>query len=89
MRSCRNHLSERDVDRYVRRVEHLVGQLASGADLPQLDYLLEEEARELRAWQRGDERPYPVRSMPGLFDEKAREFAQRDAVRDGRGAVLT
>ncbi|MGJ3523081.1 amino acid adenylation domain-containing protein [Nitratidesulfovibrio sp. D1] len=89
VRSCRNHLSERDVDRYVRRVEHLVGQLASGADLPQLGYLLEEEARELRAWQRGDERPYPVRSMPGLFDEKAREFAQRDAVRDGRGAVLT
>ncbi|BFR47067.1 non-ribosomal peptide synthetase [Nitratidesulfovibrio sp. HK-II] len=89
VRSCRNHFSERDVDRYVRRVEYLVRQLASGADLPQLDYLLEEEAGELRAWQRGDERHYPVRSMPGLFDEKAEAFAGRDAVRDEHGAVLS
>lgn len=89
VRSCRNHFSERDVDRYVRRMEHVARQLASGDDLSQIAYLLDEEEQELRAWQCGDERPYPVRSMPCLFDEKAHDFADREAVRDEHGACLT
>jgi len=89
VRSSRNHLSDQDVDRYVQRIEHLTHQLANGADLPQLDYLLDEEKRELEGWEKGEVRHYPVASMPALFDEKAEIFAQREAVRDESGAVLT
>ncbi|WP_325643383.1 non-ribosomal peptide synthetase, partial [Humidesulfovibrio sp.] len=89
VRNSRNHLSDRDVDRYVRRLEHLTHQLASGAELPQLDYLLDEERRELESWEAGEVRPYPVASLPALFDEKAGAFAGREAVRDEHGASLT
>lgn len=89
VRNSRNHLSDRDVDRYVRRLEHLTRQLASGVELPQLDYLLDEEKRELASWETGEVRPYPVASMPALFDEAAESFAERVAVRDESGAALS
>ena len=89
VRNSRNHLSDRDVDRYVRRIAHLTHQLAGGADLPQLDYLLDEEKRELENWEKGEVLPYPVASIPALFDEKAGIFSRREAVRDESGAMLT
>jgi amino acid adenylation domain-containing protein len=88
VRSSRNHLSEQDADRYVRRIEHLTHQLAAGVELPQLDYLLDEEKREMERWERGAARPYPTVSLPALFDTRAQDFAQREAVRDERGAAL-
>lgn len=89
VRNSRNHLSDRDVDRYVRRLEHLTQQLASGVELPQLDYLLDEERRELASWEMGEVRPYPVASMPALFDKTVESFAERVAVRDESGAALS
>ncbi len=90
VRSSRNHLSERDVERYVKRIGHLTHQLAAGADLPDLDCMLDEEKRELAAWVRGENRPdHVVASMPALFDAKAELFADRIAVRDEDGLRLT
>jgi len=89
VRSSRNHFSEQDVERYVRRIELLTHQLASGVDLPDLEYLLDEEKEELLLWQQGLRREYAVCSMPSLFEERALLFAQHPAVRDEHGAVLT
>ncbi|EPY00911.1 non-ribosomal peptide synthetase, partial [Magnetospirillum fulvum MGU-K5] len=89
MRSSRNHLSEQDVDRYVKRVDLVSRQLAAGIELSQLDFLLDEEKRELGLWGRGPERPYAIRPLPDLFDEKAELFADRNAVRDEIGTALT
>jgi len=89
VRSSRNHLSEQDADRYVRRIEHLTHQLAAGVELPQLDYLLDEEKRELERWELGAARHYPVATLPALFDARAAEFAQREAVRDEHGDALS
>ncbi len=89
MRSSRNHLSEQDVERYVRRVALLSEQLASGRDISELTYLLEEEEQELRHWQRGETKEYSVETMPGLFDQQAEKFAERLAVQDEHGAGLT
>ncbi|GAB6125794.1 amino acid adenylation domain-containing protein [Humidesulfovibrio idahonensis] len=89
VRSSRNHLSERDVERYVKRLELLIRQLAAGTELPELDYLLDEEKEELGRWEPGEARSYAVASMPALFDEKVLAFAQREAVRDEHGTRLT
>lgn len=89
VRSCRNHFSRQDVERYVRRLELLTEQLAAGVELPQLTYLLEEEMRELAVWQRGERRDYAVATMHGLFDAVAGRFARHPAVRDEQGTVLT
>jgi len=89
VRSSRNHLSERDVERYVKRLELLAHQLAAGVELPGLAFLLAEERAELVRWEPGTARPYSVASMPALFDEKAEAFADRPAVRDEHGAALT
>jgi amino acid adenylation domain-containing protein len=89
VRTSRNHLTERDVERYVARIEHLSRQLAAGAELPELDYLLKEERRELERFEPGPRRDYPVASMPALFDATAERFPGREAVRDESGATLT
>ncbi len=89
VRSSCNHLTEQDVARYVKRVELLAGQLAECDELSQLDFLLDEEKRELAAWQRGDARPYAARTIPALFDEIAARHADRPAARDESGGVRT
>ena len=43
VRNSRNHLSDRDVERFVARVESVIAQLAAGAEPPKLNYLLDEE----------------------------------------------
>lgn len=88
VRSCRNHFSRQDAERYVRRLELLTEQLAAGVEVPQLTYLLEEEARELAVWQRGERRDYAVATMHDLFDAVAGRFARHPAVRDEQGSVL-
>ncbi len=89
VRSSCNHLSEQDVERYVRRVEHLSRQLDAGADLADLSMLLDEEERELRVWQNGPRREYPLSSIPDLFDAVAGRYRDRPAVRDEAGEELS
>ena len=89
VRNSRNHLSDRDVERFVARVESVVAQLAAGIEPPQLDYLLEEEKRELAQWRSGPARKYDIRSLPELFDAAADAFAGRVAVRDEWGNSLS
>lgn len=89
VRNSRNHLSDRDVERFVARVESVVGQLAAGFEPPQLDYLLEEEKRELAQWRNGPARQYDIRSLPELFDATAEKFPMRTAVKDEWGSALT
>ncbi len=89
MQSSRNHFSEQDVDRYIKRVEQLSLQLEKCPDLSLLNYLLDEEGRELAVWQSGESRQYAVEALPALFDRTAQDFANRDAVRDEHGQILT
>ena len=89
VRNSRNHLSDRDVERFVARVESVVAQLAAGIEPPQLDYLLDEEKRELARWSSGPARTYDIRSLPELFDAAADAFAERVAVRDEWGNALS
>ncbi|WP_459826836.1 amino acid adenylation domain-containing protein [Desulfomicrobium salsuginis] len=89
VRSSCNHLSEQDVERYVRRVEHLSRQLDAGADLADLSMLLDEEERELIVWQNGPRREYPLSSIPDLFDAVAGRHRDRPAVRDEAGDELS
>lgn len=89
VRSSRNHFSAQDADRYVKRMEHVARQLARGAVLSDIDYLLDEEKRELSLWQQGETREYPVEPLPELFDRAAARFADRPAVRDEAGEELS
>ncbi|SBV93010.1 Amino acid adenylation domain protein [uncultured Alphaproteobacteria bacterium] len=89
VRSSANHLSEQDVERYVKRFAHVTRQLLAGVDLADLDFLLEEEAAELALWQQGERRPYPILTLPELFDAVAARFGDRAAVRDEQGATLS
>jgi amino acid adenylation domain-containing protein len=89
VRSSCNHFSERDVERYVRRLEYLAIQLEQCSDLSSLDYLLAEEKQELSRWQRGERRKYANRPIPELFDDTVLAFRDAPAVRDESGAVLT
>jgi len=89
VRNSRNHLSDRDVERFVARVECVIGQLAAGVEPPQLDYLLDEEKRELAQWRVGPARRYDIRSLPELFDAAAEKFAERTAVKDEWGNALS
>ena len=89
VRNSRNHLSDRDVERFVARVENVVAQLAAGTEPPHLDYLLDEEKQELAQWRNGPARSYDIRSLPELFDAAAQKFAVRTAVKDEWGTALT
>ena len=89
VRNSRNHLSDRDVERFIARVESVVSQLASGIEPPQLDYLLDEEKRELAQWRSGPARKYDIRSLPELFDAAADAFGERVAVKDEWGNTLS
>lgn len=89
VRSSCNHFSERDVERYVRRLEYLAIQLEQCSDLSSLDYLLAEEKQELSRWQRGERRKYANRPIPELFDDTVLAFRDAPAVRDESGAILT
>jgi len=89
VRSSVNHLSERDVERYVKRFAHVTRQLLAGVELPDLDFLLEEEAAELAVWQQGESRPYPIQTLPELFDAVAARCGDRPAIRDEHGQTLS
>lgn len=89
VRNSRNHLSDRDIDRFVARVENVVAQLAAGVEPPVLDYLLDEEKQELAQWRNGPVRSYDIRSLPELFDATAEKFAARTAVKDEWGNAVT
>ena len=89
VRNSRNHLSDKDVERFVARVENVVAQLAAGVEPPKLDYLLDEEKQELAQWRNGPVRKYDIRSLPELFDATAERFAARTAVKDEWGNALT
>ncbi len=89
VRSSCNHLSEQDVERYVRRVELVSRQLDAGAEMADLSMLLDEEERELRVWQNGARREYPPATIPDLFDAVAGRLRDRPAVRDEAGGELS
>lgn len=89
VRNSRNHLTERDVKRYAERMELVGRQLIAGSEPAQVDFLLDEEKRELAAWERGPTRPYRLRPLGELWDEAAARFAERPAVRDDSGTTLT
>ncbi|SDF24354.1 amino acid adenylation domain-containing protein [Desulfovibrio legallii] len=89
VRSSRNHLTEQDVERFVARLESLLCQLAAGADLPDLNYLLDAEQQELTRWERGPRRQYALCSLPALFDAVAARCARRPAVKDEAGRVCS
>lgn len=89
VRSSCNHFSEVDVERYVRRLESLTIQLGRCSDLSGLDYLLDEEKKELARWQHGERRRYVIKPIPELFDDAAQAFPEASAVKDESGAVLS
>lgn len=89
VRSSRNHLSEQDVERFVARVEKVIAQIDSGVDMAQLDYVLDEEQRELALWGRGAVREYSICSLPELFDATVERFADNSAVKDEWGNTLS
>ncbi len=89
VRNSRNHLSDRDVERFVARVESVIAQLAAGVEPPKLNYLLDEEMQELAQWRNGPVRKYDIRSLPELFDATAQKFGARTAVKDEWGNALT
>ncbi len=82
-----NHFTLDDVKRYALRFEKVLTLLASQGHktLKECSVLLDDEYEQLKIWEQGKKVQRPQLSIPALFTQVAKQYAQNPAIRSVKG----